>query len=69
LGTACCAERFFAAAFVGLRADDLAAALRGLAASAANWLAAVFATWVDFSDLLFAIALTPLIDGQIIEVN
>ena len=47
-------------AFAGLRADDLATALRGLAAFAATRLAAAFfATFADFLDVLPAIVFTP----------
>jgi hypothetical protein len=53
LGTASCAGSSFAAAFVGLRADDWATALRGLADFAATRLAAAFfATFADFLDVL-----------------
>ena len=46
--------------FVGLRGDDLAIALRGLAAFAATRLAAAFfPTFADFLDILPAIVFTP----------
>jgi hypothetical protein len=46
--------------FVGLRADDLATALCGLAAFAATRLApAFFATFADFVDVLAAIVFSP----------
>jgi hypothetical protein len=50
---------FFAAVFLGLPADDLVAALRGLAACVVRLVAAFFVAFVDFLDVLAAIALTP----------